>query len=609
MFTRVGVADVAPAAALGVAAGVELAFDRASATTAAAGAAACVALAWRRRAPLAVLAVALAATVIGDWGEEENAGVFVVALAGYTLGAHAPLRRAASGLAGASALVMTADVATGGDPSDAYFLVLMLGMPWLAGAVVRRYRERAAQLATLASQLEHERDLSADLARARERRRLTREVHHAVAAAIGGVLEPLRRAETGDAREALTAAQATGRAAIGELQSVLGALRTSAPPAAPARPPGAPAGRNRWPAWADAVLGAGLVALSLASALTSHLYVDVRAAAAVLAFAGLAVAVRRSRPVAALVVCTAAGTAETLLIGAYGELPAAFAGQLLAMYSLAERKPLRVSAGWLGAAVLTNAAVPLAQGYADPADLTLLALFDGVPWAAGLAARRLHRQAAELRRLTRQLVAERDARGRLAATEERARVARDLHDSIAHSVSVMVLQAGAAEDALERAPAAARQAIRAAAAQGERALEELAALLGLLDDAGAGDLGELVARVRRVGLPAELTVHGERRAVPGGVESTAYRIVQEALTNTLKHAGAVATTVTLDYAPDTLAVEVRDAGGHPGGAPGGGHGLAGMRERVAEHGGTLVAGPCADGGFAVRAELPLEEAR
>jgi signal transduction histidine kinase len=614
MFTRARVLDVAVAAGMTAAAEAELVSGRPSAAEVALVAAACGALAWRRVAPLATFAVILAAVLLapllGDWETDENASVFVVALAGYSIGAHAPLRRATAALLGFAALTMGVDLATGGSPSDAYFLTLMLGMPWLSGCLLRRYRERAARLRVLAAQLERERDLSAGLARARERRRLAGEVHRAVAAAIGGVvgaLDRAARAEPAAARAALEAAQRTGRAAVAELQGVLGALRADAVPREdPVRPAEEPP-RSWWPAWGDLALAGAVTFISAVSAFTSGLYAGVRWPMAGLALAGLAIAIRRAHPVTALLIGLAAGAAESLLIGEYGEIPAAFVAQLLTLYTLAASRPIRSSAPWLAVAALVDVAIPLAQGYLEIADLLLMLLFVGVPWLSGLGARRLHVQADELRRLTARLAAERDARARLATTEERARVARDLHDSCAHAVSVMVLQAGAAEAALERDPEAAHAAIAAAAAQGRRALDELRELLGVLAAAdGGGDLGALVDGVRRAGLPAELRVRGERQALPAEVAATTYRIVQEALTNTLKHAGPVPTTVTLDYAPGTLAVEVRDAGGGADAAAGGGHGLVGMRERVAEHGGTLEAGPRAGGGFTVRAELPWE---
>jgi signal transduction histidine kinase len=255
--------------------------------------------------------------------------------------------------------------------------------------------------------------------------------------------------------------------------------------------------------------------------------------------------------------------------------------------------------------------VPLLAGYSDGADVLLLGAFVLVPWGAGRAVCAQRRQAEQLRVLARRLTAERDARARLAVTEERTRAARDLHDSIAHSVSVMVLQAGAAEAVLATAPERARAAMRAVTVQGRRALEELRAVLGVLDPGavppapGLDRLDALINAVRRAGLPAEVCVRGQRVPLPPAVEASAYRIIQEALTNALKHAGSAPTTVTLAYAPAALAVEIRDAGASRPARSGGGHGLVGMRERAAAHGGALQAGGRESGGYSVRADLPL----
>jgi signal transduction histidine kinase len=179
----------------------------------------------------------------------------------------------------------------------------------------------------------------------------------------------------------------------------------------------------------------------------------------------------------------------------------------------------------------------------------------------------------------------------------------------------MVLQAGAAEAVLDADPERAREAARAVEALGRDALRELQALLGML----GGDrephsraprpslsrLGELIGRVADAGLPIELRMCGDPVALPAGVEMSAYRIIQEALTNTLKHAGAVPTVVTVHYGSDALEIEIADHGALvPTGGPARGHGLIGMRERVALHGGALIAGPAPGGGYLVRAELP-----
>lgn len=205
---------------------------------------------------------------------------------------------------------------------------------------------------------------------------------------------------------------------------------------------------------------------------------------------------------------------------------------------------------------------------------------------------------------------------REAIAEERARIARELHDVIAHSVSVMTVQAGAAEEMLKLDPLRALEPVRAVQETGRDALVEMKRLVGMLREGdeetglapqpGLGDLERLVAQVREAGLTVELRVEGEPRALPIGVGLSAYRVVQEGLTNALKHAGGASATVTVRYGESALAIEVADEGAEAPQGGDAGHGLVGMRERVGVFGGTFDAGPLASGGFAVRALLPLE---
>jgi signal transduction histidine kinase len=203
---------------------------------------------------------------------------------------------------------------------------------------------------------------------------------------------------------------------------------------------------------------------------------------------------------------------------------------------------------------------------------------------------------------------------RMAAAEERARIARELHDVVSHSLSVIAIQAGAAEAALERDPGLAGPPLAAIRSSSEQALGEMRRMLGVLRTAGEGDelapqpglarLPELVEHARAAGVEVTLEVAGTPRPLPASVDLSAFRIVQEALTNVRKHASGAPATVRVGWEPQALALAVRDRG--PGGAPAdGGHGLVGMRERVRLHGGELRAGPAADGGFEVAAVLPL----
>ena len=214
-----------------------------------------------------------------------------------------------------------------------------------------------------------------------------------------------------------------------------------------------------------------------------------------------------------------------------------------------------------------------------------------------------------------------DLRTRQAADEERTRIARELHDLVGHAVSLMTVQAGVGRVALAgEDPGRADQALEAVETAGRQALDELRRVLGILHT--PGDLGDpfapqpsvdavegLIDQHRDAGLPVSFHLEGEPRLLPAGLSLTVYRIVQEALTNVRKHAGAPATEVTLRYGPDQVDVEVRDHGPGPRGRVRTGHGLAGMAERVSLYGGRLRAGQDPAGGFLIAAEVPTEEPR
>ena len=215
---------------------------------------------------------------------------------------------------------------------------------------------------------------------------------------------------------------------------------------------------------------------------------------------------------------------------------------------------------------------------------------------------------------------EREHVARIAVAEERARIARELHDIVAHSLTVIILQANGAAYAFDHDQERAREALRTIGATGGDALDEIRQLVELLRGDGDGptdrtpvaldQVGAVVQRARDAGLTAGLTVRGTPPEVPGGVALAVCRIVQESLTNTLKHAGPEASaTVTVSYRPDLIDIEVRDSGLGPGPTLSAGHGLVGMRERVALYGGTFEAGPKPDGGWRVHAGLPLAGVR
>jgi signal transduction histidine kinase len=257
--------------------------------------------------------------------------------------------------------------------------------------------------------------------------------------------------------------------------------------------------------------------------------------------------------------------------------------------------------------------------YNDPThaagDLVVTPMLFAIGWLAGYALRERATQAeaAEMRAAIAER--EREAAARVAVAEERARIARELHDIVAHSVSVMVLQVGAVRHSLSGARDEDRDALEGVERTGRTALAEMRRLLGAMrrdDDAaalapqpGLGALDELVEQVGRAGLAVHLLVEGDPRTLPEGLDLSAFRIVQEGLTNALKHARASRADVTVRFGPDDLYVEVRDDGVGAASANGRGHGLVGVRERVKIYGGEMSATRSDSGGFVLAARLPL----
>jgi signal transduction histidine kinase len=235
-------------------------------------------------------------------------------------------------------------------------------------------------------------------------------------------------------------------------------------------------------------------------------------------------------------------------------------------------------------------------------------------WLVGRLVRSWRGQAVELTRLAGELERERAETARHAVADERARIARDLHDVVGHNVSLLVLQAGAERLGLPADQSQTREALAAIEKSGRATLEELRRLVGVLRDDGEGPalhplpgidrLGDLADQVRGAGLPVDLRIEGEPVSVPAGLDVSVYRIAQEALTNVVRHAGARTATVAVRFEPDAVSVQVDDDGTGGDGSPGG-SGLEGMRERAESVGGTVEAGPRPGGGFRVLARLPI----
>jgi len=293
---------------------------------------------------------------------------------------------------------------------------------------------------------------------------------------------------------------------------------------------------------------------------------------------------------------------------------------VVALYTVATSCPWPISAWAAAVVVVLNTAVLLAWqlfagGVQQDAFPALLLLAGS--WLVGDNVRTRRAYTAELEERALRLEREREERAVRAVAEERARISRELHDMIAHHVSVIAVQAGAASEEATTDPA--REALEVIQQTSRQVLAELRSMLEVQssDKAGPGlapqpslrEVDQLVDQSRMAGLPVELVITGERRELPAIVDLAAYRIVQEALTNTRTHAGPAHARVELRYAEDALALEVTDDGRAAAGQlgnGGGGRGLVGMRERVAMVGGRLEVGPRPGGGFRVAAVLPLD---
>ncbi|MCK8677862.1 MULTISPECIES: sensor histidine kinase [Streptomyces] len=355
-------------------------------------------------------------------------------------------------------------------------------------------------------------------------------------------------------------------------------------------------------------------------------------AAAVVVLLSLSVALRRRAPEKVLILVAALGLVQ--LVADVAVNPADFA-MLVVIYTVAAHGGPR----WASRLALVGGvcAAPLAQvrwpvENTSAAGQVFFTVVMTVPfvlaWVLGDSIRTRRAYFAQLEERARRLEKEREAQAKVAVAAERARIARELHDVVAHNVSVMVVQADGAAYVLDNSPDLAKQALETISGTGRQALAEMRRLLGILRTGEPEDaedyvpqpdvqqIEDLVEQVRKAGLHVDFRIEGTPRPLPSGVELTAYRIVQEALTNTRKHGGPdVGASVRLVYFDDGLGLLVEDDGRgaahelyEDGGADGRGHGLIGMRERVGMVGGTLDAGPRPGGGFRISALLPLKPA-
>jgi signal transduction histidine kinase len=371
----------------------------------------------------------------------------------------------------------------------------------------------------------------------------------------------------------------------------------------------------------DWLLAAAFVVSGIVSAYTTDGLVGPAWLTALLAAtSGVAAFIRRTRPLTAIVVWAAGIVVMAAWATPPEKIGGLFFGLLLLTYVAGSRVPgPRALIAPPVVLVAVTAVALTSEGPFVFGDILFPTFFGVLFWLAGRVVRSRIELTAELHEAALVAHEQREADAARAVAEERRRIAREMHDVVAHSVSTMVIQAGGARRILARDPGRAVEAAKLIERTGRDALAEMRHLLGVLH--AGEDLAELapqptldglqalVERSGAAGLPVQLRIEGERRELPSGLDLAAYRVVQEALTNALKHGGGSA-DVLVRFGEDALCLEIADAGHATGDAPrveGGGHGLVGMRERVRVFGGELHAGPRADGGYVVAARLPLQD--
>jgi signal transduction histidine kinase len=318
-------------------------------------------------------------------------------------------------------------------------------------------------------------------------------------------------------------------------------------------------------------------------------------------------------PVAYWILAAAISFGDGLLLAFIGSLGLVGLASAFLLGNL--RDPLKAGVGLIIVVVGIVVVVYNIPGPLPVGDFVFIPLRFVVAWVAGYALRERAEQAEAAEERAARAEREREAAARVAVAEERARIARELHDIVAHAVSVMVLQVGAVRHRLPDALAEDRDALKGVERAGRTALGEMRRLLAamrsdgdeaeLLPQPGLDGLDSLLGEIGSAGLPVELHVDGTPVPLPRGVDLSAYRIVQEGLTNALKHAHASDADVTVRYRPDELEIEVRDNGEGSSQSDGLGHGLVGVRERVKIYGGEMTASTAPEGGFVLSTRLPI----
>jgi signal transduction histidine kinase len=670
------VRDAALAGALAAAGLVEVlagsAADGSRAVSALAVVVATVPLAWRRSVPLlppiaVVVALLVQIPLDGFLVGETASPVVVLVIALYSAGRYLDdgPRLAAAG----ATVVAATGVRVAADPGadsvgHAVLTLVAMSLPLLVGRWVRGQDLLRRRLAERAERIARDRERAARGAAEEERMRIAGDLQAAIAGRLHEIvrradaLPELLRADRAEARASLATIATTARDALADVRRVLGILRregqaprltphavgplagvddgAAAPVAAgdaaqADRPDGGDAGAEERDD--DRIHGIPITPQALDRLLVAALIIGAEIELAstvpagdrlVAALTAIPIAVpllwRRSRPLLVGAIVLAALALQSLLVDLGGFPVSDIAAVVCASYAIGAHAGRRQSvAGLFGAVV--GAAVHAAVFYPDG---VVAALLGGVaaPWTVG----RVIRGHRELTRQGREEAARaeraRAREARAAVIAERMRVARELHDAVAHNISVIAIQAGGADGIVDRDPERTARCATLIATVAREAVAELDRLVGPLapsaDRTAEGDgdtavppslaqVEALAARARDAGQPVELRVEGAPAALPGGVDLAAYRIVQEALTNASKHAAGARAEVVVRYERTAVEVEIADDGTGDAApvANGTGHGLIGIRERVALYGGTLDAGRSPSGGFRVHARLPI----
>jgi signal transduction histidine kinase len=575
-----------------------------------------------RRHPIgAALAVSVVVAAVAASGvSEENPATLAAGLTvTYALGRHAP-----GPLGYAPVLALAFALTAVGGPAwvDVVFVVFVLTGTWACGRVVRRRSERSRMAAAAAEELaERDTDALAAQVVAEERARLAGEALAVIRRSVEAMRSEAVAAERELDPRPLQAIQERGRAAVAELRRLLGLLRSDPEPPSPQGRPGhgGDSGTGR-PGRTDVLIAAGLAGLCLVDVAAWRSGAAPGAIALTLAFAAAAALARYDAVAGCLLAAVPWLLAAALDATPVYGFSTAVACAVLAWSAGADGRPRGVLA--LAAPVAATLAVTAVQ---SPGNEGILLAAFALSGLAGRAWGQRDREGAAAAAAAARLRAEHEAVVEHAVRAERLRLARELHDVVSHAVGVMVIQAAAALALREREPGAARSAVREVQAAGSEATGELAVLFGLLDAGAIGSAGlaapqaerdvvralsALADRMRGGGLHVAVTVAEPLPDDPTLV-ATAYRIVQEALTNAARHSPGSRVDVVLAIEDRCLEVTVRDdgAGTRPEiAAPnGGGFGLVGVAERVRALGGELAAGPAPGGGFVLTARLPTRE--